>query len=71
MGAHHLKTLLQGGLMVLRGHAAIQKMGEDGMDVAQRELAAMIIRQKHQKQVSCGGSILMRIRLMIFKAIAQ
>ena len=39
MGAHHLKTLLQGGLMVLRGHAAIQKMGEDGMDVAQRELA--------------------------------
>ena len=40
MGAHHLETLLQGGLMILRGHAAIQKMGEDGMDVAQRELAA-------------------------------
>ena len=40
MGAHHLETLLQGGLMVLRGHATIQKMGEDGMDVAQRELAA-------------------------------
>ena len=40
MGAHHLETLLQGGLMILRGHATIQKMGEDGMDVAQRELAA-------------------------------
>ena len=40
MGAHHLETLLQGGFVVLRGHATIQKMGEDGMDVAQRQLAA-------------------------------
>ncbi len=40
MGAHHLETLLQGGFVVLRGHSAIQKMGEDGMDIAQRQLAA-------------------------------
>ncbi len=33
MCAHHLETLLQGGFVVLRGHATIQKMGEDGMDV--------------------------------------
>ena len=25
-GAHHLETLLQGGFVVLRGHAAIQKI---------------------------------------------
>ena len=40
MGAHYLKTLLQGGFVVLRGHATIQKMGEDGVDVAQRQLVA-------------------------------
>ena len=39
MGAHHTETLLEGSTMVLGGHASIQEIGDDGIDIAEGQLS--------------------------------